>query len=180
MWACVAASAAGGAVAHAHPSGSRPADMVLTGAFAGLVSLTGAYARRLAWLITAAVAVAAASGGVAVAFAVAAVFIGFVAVALNARSLGLGAAAAALAVQALLRLPHFVFQGAPTLLAAIAVVPLFASAYRYAPKRARRQARLFALYGGVVCIALFGRLDLHPVDGQQHIAVARRDGHGER
>ena len=68
----------------------------------------------------------------------------------------MGAAAAGLAVQALLRLPHSFVQGTPSLIAAIAVVPLFGSAYRYAPGRGRRRTRRFALYGGAVGIVLLG------------------------
>ncbi|MEY2423959.1 MAG: hypothetical protein QOI95_4026 [Acidimicrobiaceae bacterium] len=156
MWLVVAASAVGGALADARPTGWRPADIALTAAFAGLVSLAGAYARRWSWLVTAGVAVAAGSGNATVALGIAAVVVGFVAVALNARSLGMGATAAALGVQALLRLPDFVVQGAPSLVAAIAVVPIFASAYRYAPGRARRRVRQYGRYAGALAVALIG------------------------
>src|SRR5207248_1042401 len=101
-----------------------------------LVTLAGAYARRWSWLVAGGVALAASgSDRVTVVCAIAAVVIGFLAVTLNARSLGMGAAAAGFAVQALLRLPDFFVQGTPSLVAAVALVPLFISAYRYAPGR---------------------------------------------
>lgn len=156
MWVVVAASGVGGAIADARPAGWRPADVVLTAAFAALVSLAGAYARRWSWLATAGIAVAAGSAKVAVASAVAAVVISFIAVALNARSRGMGAVAAGLSVQALLRLPDLLVQGAPSLIAALAVVPLFVSAYRYAPGRGRRRVRKYALYAGALSGALIG------------------------
>ncbi|MEY2451726.1 MAG: hypothetical protein QOD92_1300 [Acidimicrobiaceae bacterium] len=157
MWLVVVASAAGGAIVGSRPTGLRAADVLLTAAFAGLVALAGAYARRWSWLVAAGIAVAAAgSGKEAVVCAVASILIGFVAVALNARSLGMGAAAAGLAVQALLRLPDFVAQGVPSLLAALAVVPLFVSAYRYAPGRGRRRTRKYAFYAGSIAFGLFG------------------------
>jgi hypothetical protein len=157
MWLVVAASAAGGAIVGSRPTGLRTADIVLTAAFAGLVSLAGAYARRWSWLVAAGIAVAAAgSGKETVACAVAAILISFVAVTLNARSLGMGAAAAGLAVQALLRLPDFAAQGVPSVLAALAVVPLFVSAYRYAPGRARRRVRQYAFYMAALSLTLFG------------------------
>lgn len=154
MWLVVAAAGVGGALADTRPAGWRPADIALSAAFAALVSLAGSYARRWSWLVTAGIAVAAGSGQVAVVCAVAAVIIGFAAVALNARSLGMGAAATGLAAQALLRLPHFLVQGAPTVVAVVAIVPLFVSAYRYAPRRARRTARKAAVVAGALCVAL--------------------------
>lgn len=154
MWAVVVASGVGGAVAHARPAGWRPADIALSFAFGALVSLAGSYARRWSWLVTAGIAVAAGSAKVAVVCAVAAIVISFVAVALNARSLGMGAAATGLAAQALLRLPHFLVQGAPSVVAFLAIVPLFASAYRYAPRRVRRRARRTAVITLGLCVAL--------------------------
>lgn len=155
MWALVAAAAVGGAVADARPTGLRVADVVVTAAFAALVALAGGYARRWAWMVTPAIAMAAAgSSSAAVACAVAAVIIAFIAIALNVRSHAMGAATAGLAVQALLRLPDFAGQGVPSLVAALAVAPLFVSAYRFAPGRGRRRVRKYALYVAGASLAL--------------------------
>jgi hypothetical protein len=156
MWLVVAGSTLGGAFADARPAGWRPADIAFSAAFAGLVSVAGAYARRWSWLVTGGVAVAAGAGNVTVACAVGAVVIGFIAVALNARSLGMGAAAAGLAVQALLRLPDVLVQGAPSAIAAVAVTPLFFSAFRYMHGRGRQRVRRYALYAGVLSVVLIG------------------------
>ncbi|MEY2461036.1 MAG: hypothetical protein QOG30_2866 [Acidimicrobiaceae bacterium] len=157
MWVVVAAAAVGGGLADAKPTGARAADVVLSVAFAGLVSLAGAYARRWSWLVAAAVATAAAgTNRVTIACAVAAVIIGFIAVALNARSLGMGAAATGLAVQALLRLPDFLVHGAPSVVAAVAVMPLLFSAYRLASRRDRKRVRRYAVYAGALTVALMG------------------------
>jgi hypothetical protein len=155
MQLLVAASAVGGALADARPTGLRTADVVLTAAFAGLVAFAGSYARRWAWMVAPAIAMAAAgSNDAAVAFAVGGVVIAFIAIAVNVRSLGLGAATAGLGVQALLRLPDFVAQGVPSLVAGIAVIPLFVSAYRFAPGRVRRRVRKYTLYAGATAVAL--------------------------
>ena len=169
MWLVVAASAFGGVLADARPAGWRPADIALSAAFAGLVSLSGAYARRWSWLVTAGIALAAGSSSVTVACGIAAVIVGFVAVALNARSLGMGAAAAGLAAQALLRLPDYVIQGAPSLVAALAVAPMFVSAYRYAPPRARRRARKYAAYAATLSVVMIGLAGMAAVLARSHV-----------
>jgi Protein of unknown function (DUF4012) len=155
MWAIVAASAIGGAIADCRPAGWRPADVFFAAGFAALVSLSAAYARRWAWLATSAVALAAAgSQRLAVTCAVGAVVIAFIAIALNARSLSMGAAAGGLAVQALLRLPDFSVHGVPSLVAALAVLPVLVSGYRYAPSRGRRRVRKYARYSAAVTVLL--------------------------
>lgn len=188
MWFVVAASAVGAALAGAHPTGWRPADVALSAALAALVSLSAAYARRWSWLVGAGVAVVASDGGAGTACAVAAVLIGFTAVALNVRSLAMGAAAGGLVVQALLRLPAFLFLGAPSLLVVVAIAPMLVSGYRYAPRRARRRVRRVALGLVIACavltalagvVALLARA--HIEDGLQR-AQAGFDaiGEGER
>ena len=157
MQVLVAASAVGGALAETHPTGWRPADVVLTATFAALVAYAGRYARRWAWLVTPTIAMAVAgSSQTAVICSIAAVVIAFTAIALDVRSLGMGAAAAGLAVQALLRLPDFVGHGVPSLVAAAAVLPLLVSAYRFAPGRVRRRTRRYGLYTGAAAVVLIG------------------------
>ena len=152
-WAVVALAGVGGAVAGCRPTGWRASDIALTGLFAALVSLAGSRGRRWSWLIAAGVGAVLATAGIAVACGVAAVVIAFAAAVLERRSPVVGALVAGLAVQALLRLPDFGFHGAPSLVAAVAVVPLLDSGYRYASRGERKTTRrVVAVVGGLTIV----------------------------
>jgi hypothetical protein len=141
VWALAALAAVAGATAGAHPAGWRPADVVLTGAFAFVVTLAGAKSQRWAWLVVAGVAVVVPSTPLPTACAVAAVVLALVWTFRKQQSAVVGAIVAGLAVQSLLRMRGFSHFGVPSLVAMLAVAPLFISAYRSSSRRGRRVIR---------------------------------------
>jgi hypothetical protein len=153
----IAASAAVAAVAGAFggvdPTGYTVSDVVLRGLFAALVALAASRARRWTWLWLAGVS-AVASASIAGALpAVAALIIAFVVAATGSRRRVVGAIVGALAVQSLLRLPALDPYGWSTVVVAIAVVPLFVSAWRVCPRRVKRRVRRGALVAVAVVVA---------------------------
>ena len=127
-----------GAFAPGAPTGFGPADLVLQGALAGLITLAGGRARRWSVLWLAAAATATASGWT---YLPALLALGL-ALALAARRERLrliGGVSAALAVQALLWQDHYLFQGASVLVGLAAIVPVLVSAHRRTRARGRRR-----------------------------------------
>jgi len=124
----------------AHPTGLGVTDAVLLAVLGAGVTLAATRARRwsLVWMAAVATAGAAGSGWVLVgAFALA---LCAVSIAMWRRSPVLNAAVAALAVQAALRVPDIGVFGLPSVIAAVAVLPLLWSAYTQLPSSARRRA----------------------------------------
>ncbi len=141
VWAVAALAAVAGATVGAHPAGWRPADVLLTGAFAGAVTLAGAKSQRWAWLVVAGVAVVVPSTPLPTACAVVAVALALVWTVRRRPSALVGAIVAGLAVQSLLRMRGFSHFGVPSAVALLAVTPLFFSAYRSSSRRGRRVVR---------------------------------------
>jgi hypothetical protein len=157
IWAVAIVAAVAGATAGAHPAGWRPADVILTGALAGLVTLAGSRSGRWAWLAIAGAAVVVPSAAPATACAVIALVLALTCVVLDRRSPLAGAAVAGLAVQALLRTRGFAFFGAPSIVAGLAMLPVLVSGYRAATGRARKVVRRAVLVTGglaLVCVGL--------------------------
>src|SRR5581483_3545121 len=67
-----------------------------------------------------------------------------------------GAIVAGLAVQALLRMKGFWFHGAPSVVAALAAVPVLVSGYNHAPRRAKRTVRRTALFALLFLFVMAG------------------------
>jgi hypothetical protein len=152
-----AASGIAAAYAEGAPTGNSVADAVWRIAFAVAVTWCGAHAARWTWIITTGVAAAAAVGAepLVVIAGVASLALALIGGIRRDRSALIGALAIALAVQALLRLPSFGFSGASALVAGLAVVPVFYSAWRRSTRRVRRRSVwALAIAAGVVVVAL--------------------------
>ena len=148
------AAAVGGAVADCHPTGNRAADVVLTAAFAGIVTLAASISRPIAWIVAATAAVLVAPGhllAVAVALAVLAVTAAVMDV--PARRV-IGAVLVGALVQVLLRLGDDPFVGASALATAGATAPVLISGYRHSGRRTRKVVHRTAL-GFAVLAVLF-------------------------
>jgi len=154
----IAAAAIAGAVSGGHPTTIAVLDVFWCAVFAGGVTAAAAWARPWTWTWVAGVAALASVGSpVALVCAVLALAVALTGGTRRQPMAILGAVSTALAAQALLRLSTFAFFGAPSLVAAAAVTPLLASAYRHGPQRARGRARIGLLVvGGLVMLALVG------------------------
>jgi hypothetical protein len=133
-----AAAAVGGAIAGCHPTGNRASDVVLTAAFAGIVTLAGSISRPVTWIIAATAAVLVAPGHLlAVAVALAVLAVTAAVMDLPAKRV-IGAVLVGGAVQVLLRLGDDPFVSASALAAAGATAPVLISAYRHSGRRTRK------------------------------------------
>lgn len=177
----------GAAFADCRPTGWRPSDAVLTAAFAIMVSLLAAKARRWTWLVMALVVALTARGNHLIAAAGATVGIALIAsVGVRRRNRVLGAAVGATAVQVLVRMPPFWFDGASALLAAAAVAPACVSGWRRLHDRPAHALHVaLAVLGGAAAVlslvfgvaALSGRSHLLAgADAAQRGFDAVRDG----
>lgn len=150
--ALAAAAAFGALLADGAATGWSPADVAYRAGLAVLAVLAGAKARRWAWLWVTAVATAAAPDLLTAAPAAAGLVLALVNVTLGRRTRIVGALVGGLAVQTLLRLELAEPNGLASLVAAVALVPLFASALRRASTPVRRTA--FVLGGVALVVAL--------------------------
>lgn len=157
--AVVAAVAVGAGIgvvtAPGAPTGWRPADLVLGFAFGALVTVATAKARRWSWFVLAALAALGAEGRdlLVVAFAVVAICLASVALP-RANARYAGALVGALSVQVLVRMPERGTLGLTALWSALALIPVFVSAYRRSRSRSRRVIRLSVLaVGGLAVLA---------------------------
>jgi hypothetical protein len=172
VWALAALAAVAGATAGAHPAGWRPADVVLTGAFAGVVTLAGAKSQRWAWLVVAGVAVVVPSTPLPTACAVAAVALALVWTVRNRQSAVVGAIVAGLAVQSLLRMRGFSHFGVPSLVAFLAVMPLFISAYRSSSRQGRRVVRRSGYAFAALALLFLGAAGMAGLEARHDIQQA--------
>jgi hypothetical protein len=172
VWAIAAGAAVAAAFASAGPTGSDAADVVWKALFAAVVTAAGALAGRLTWIIAAGIAAAAVVGGDAVVVAIAIVALALALVGAFARSIPpvVGAVVLGLVVQVLLRLPEFGFTGTTAIVAAVATLPVLASAYVRLGRRARRWVRR----GAVVAVVVFV-LALIPVGVSAIVTVREAD-----
>jgi hypothetical protein len=147
-------AAIGAVLASGEPAGWRPADVVWRAAFAAIVVLAGAKARRWTWLAAAAVGAAAAPSLLVAAPALVGLAIAVVNASVGRRARVVGAVVVALAVQSLLRLelddPH----GLATLVAAAGVLPVLVSGYRRSSHGIRRTVKISMAGFVVVAIGL--------------------------
>lgn len=155
-WILVLVAGVGGALAGAHPTGSRVLDPLYAGLLAALVTAAASQARRsmLLWLAFVAVAM---SQGVVLIPAGAALLVAFAGAWQKRGHRAVGALVGALAMQAVLRWPsatwgHAMFQGWTALIAVVAIAPVLVSAYRLQRRRVRR--RILWGAGGVVVAAI--------------------------
>jgi hypothetical protein len=98
---------------------------------------------------------------------------------LEVRDLLLGAAIGAVAVQAMLRMPDQGPHGLPSLIAAVAVLPLLWSAYDRSPRRVRRRTRRLVFVGVLLGVLGSGAFAVAAVLAQKDLAEAvdeARDG----
>jgi len=162
----VVAAAVAAAAAGCHPSGWRPADLVLAGGAAALVTWASARARTWSRAVLAGAALVAGTGWLVLAALAA---LGLVALASATASRRpalarmLGAAAGGLAFNLLLRLPQFTFASAwrwtsaPTgttaLLATCACAPVLCSAWSASDRVVRHRFRVAAVCAGIFVAA---------------------------
>jgi hypothetical protein len=150
--AVIGISAALAALAPAAPTGTRLFDALWCAALGGAASWAGSRSRRWAWLWSAGIVAAGSVGAWVVVVAVVALGLALLGAFFESRARVLGAVVGGLAAQAALRLPSQGFFGLPSLLALVALVPLFASAYERSPLTVRTRVRRGAL---TVCALAF-------------------------
>jgi hypothetical protein len=148
----IAASAVLGLVAPAAPTGFRFADALWCAAFAAACAWAASRSRRWAWLWSTGLVAAFSLGSWWALAGVAALVLALVGAFLKLRSRVLGALVGALVAQAALRMPSEAFFGFTALIAAIAIVPLLASAYERSPVPIRRRIRRVAIVAGVLAV----------------------------
>ena len=157
----VVVSAVAGAASGVQPTGTWLPDVLWGAAFAAVVTMAASRARRgpLVWLATLAAAMSV-TGSVAVAATGLLGLAGAVASTVpSRRGRLLGTVTALFAVQALLRAPSFGPFAVPTLLAAIATVPVLWSGWRMCRSNERVLVkRLAAVVAAVVTVGVIGAL----------------------
>jgi hypothetical protein len=155
--AIAAVAAVAAAFSSAAPTSFGVVNVLLRAGFAFLVTVATSRARRWTWLVMVGV-VEIGSQGVWLLVAAAALLIALAASLLSRRR-WYGALAGAMAVQALLRFGELGFPLGSALVAAVAVTPMFVSAYLVSPRRIRRRVHLgLAAAAGVALAgtAVFG------------------------
>lgn len=189
VWAAAGVAGLLAALAGAEPTGSPLLDAVWSVAFAVVVTLAASRASRATGLWMAAVAAVAAIGGIALLPAAVALALSLVASVRELRHRALAATGGALAVTALLRLPDIGPHGVPSLIAAVAVVPVLWSGYTHSPRRIRRLVRriviglalaltLAVVLFGVASVAAGGSI-ADGVEGARAGADLVRDGEND-
>ena len=138
--AIVAVSALLAAMAPAAPTGTRLFDALWCAALGGAASWAGSRSRRWAWLWCAGVVAAGSVGSWWAILAVIALGLALAGAFFESRARVLGAVVGGLVVQAALRMPSQGFFGLPSLVAAVALVPMLASAYERSPAKIRSRA----------------------------------------
>lgn len=154
----IIACAAGAAVLFTEGSATRfhLFDLALSAAFGALVTVAGSRARRWTLIWLAGFAAAGSVGSIWVVPGALALALGAVAAISRKRSRILDAGIAALAVQSVLRFADVGPHGLPSVVTAVAVVPVLMSAYRSSSSAVRHWARLggLAVLGFVVLATL--------------------------
>ncbi len=143
--AIVAVTAVLAALAPAAPTGTRLFDAAWCAALGGAASWAGSRSRRWAWIWCSGVVAAGSVGSWWTVVAIVALGLALAGAFFESRARVLGAVVGGLAVQAALRMPSQGFFGLPSLVAIVALVPLFASAYERSPTKTRTRARRVAL-----------------------------------
>ncbi len=137
--AIAAGTAIVAAFSPARPVGFRPADAVWAAVFAGLVALAGSRARpgALLWLAAVTALVSVRGDATAVVVGVGSLVLAFALVASGRRSEVAGSVVGGLAVLALLWGPSYGVTGLPSLVAAVAVAPVFVEGFLSLGRRGR-------------------------------------------
>jgi hypothetical protein len=150
VWGIAAGAAVGGALVPDAGDGAFASPLVGTvayGLLAGVVTMASSRARRWASTWLAGVALIGGAG-----WALAPAGVGFVLGLVSTRWADRDRITAtlvgALGVQTLLRLPDIAFHGVPTVLAIMAILPVFISGYRNAHRNGRLATRLGVALGG--------------------------------
>ena len=166
----VVASAALAALAPAAPTGTRLFDAAWCAALGAAASWAGSRSRRWAWLWCSGLVAAGSVGSWWMVVAIAALGLALTGAFFESRARVLGAVVGGLAVQSALRMPSQGFFGLPSLIAIVALVPLFASAYERSPNRIRTRVRrlvltvvalVFLASAGLALAAALGRSELN-------------------
>lgn len=159
-WPIAGVAALGASLSGASPVGSTAADVAWTAAFAALVTMATARARRWTWFwLIATTAVLTGLGGWTALPLVAALVLALWSAQTTERDRLAGAAVGALVVQAMLRADPVGFHGLPSLVAAAITLPVLVSAYRSSPRRLRRrQVRSALALAVLVALAGIGAL----------------------
>ncbi len=137
----------------ASPTGLGPADALWCAGLAAATAWAGSRSRRWAWLWSAGIVAAFAIGSWWALTGVAALLLGVAGAFSKARWRPLGALVGALVGITALHLPSIGFHGLPSLVVAVALVPLFGSAYERSTKVVRRRITRGLLVAGLLAIA---------------------------
>lgn len=158
LTALAALAGAGAALSGAEPTGGAVIDALWCAGLGAGITVASARARPWTWALLAAVASVAATGSsLALACGLAGLALAVGASTVPRCPAVVGPLSVAVATQALFRLPDVGFFGLPTVVGAIAVVPLLASAWAASSGRARRRAvTVGASVAGVGVVALVG------------------------
>ncbi len=148
----VVVSALVAALAPAAPTGFRPADALWCGALGAGCAWAASRSRRWCWLWASGLVAAFSLGSWWALAGVAALILALAGAFLKLRSRVLGAIVGGLMAQAALRMPSTGFFGLTGLIAAVALVPLFASAYERSAGPIRRRIRLAGIALGVAAV----------------------------
>lgn len=151
-WIAVFA-AIGGGLSGAQPTGLQAADVLLSAAFAGIVTLAASRSRRWTWLVVSAGAFTLAGPGWEWKLCALVALVGAVAtMVLDIRDRVLGSVVVGLAVQALLHLPEVAVHGGSALATGVLVLPVLVSGYRQARSKERSWARWAMLVTAVFVV----------------------------
>lgn len=176
----VVAAAAGvaGAFSTVSPTNYLVSDVIIRAALAALIALASSRARRWTWLVLAGLSIVGAPSGVWFAVAGVGLLIAFVTTIFPRRRI-YGALVGATAAQGLLRFTDVAYGRGSLVLFAVAVVPVFASAYAVAPRRVRKRIHYAALGVAafvVVATVLFGVATLLAYNTTQSATKQARAG----
>jgi len=159
VWGVVAAAAVAAAVLPAAPTGVGVVDALWCALLAGGCAWAGSRSRRWAWLWSAGIVAAGAIGSEWAILGIVALLGSLVGAFAKVRSRPLGSVVGAAVGLTALHLPAQGFHGLPSLVALVALVPLFASAYERSSSVVRRRIRRSLLALGLImamATAVFG------------------------
>ncbi len=169
------------------PTGFGPADALWCAALAASTVWAGSRSRRWAWIWSAGVVAVFSVGAWGVLVAVAALILGIVGAFAKARWRPLGAVVGALVAIAVQHLPSQGFHGLPSLVAVVALGPLFASAYERSSVAVKRRIRRGMVVGAILVVlaaasvgvsALLARKSLSDAVGDSRTGLSQiRAGH---
>ncbi len=171
--AAVAAVVAG--YSAAAPTGFGPADALWCGGLAAAATWAGSRSRRWAWLWSAGLVAALAIGSWWALTGVAALVLGMMGAFSKARGRPLGALVGALVGVTALHLPSVGFHGTPSLVVAVALVPLFGSAYERSSPVVQRRISRGLIVAGILAVLASAAVGVSAVLARDSLSQAVTD-----